>query len=259
MHLEFTLTHACPVRCAYCPQDEFIGAYRSLVGPRSTAVNDFKHMLQNVNHTTDNIDFSGYTDSVRNPNWYEIFLHTLEEGYTLTLYSTFWKMTLHDVDRLTELPEFEMVVHTLPDMKYARLYSHLYKQAVSRRHKITFIYFTNEEERVLAEIGRGVDAEQWQAHSRAGKLEVGRTYLDGPVDCAEERYRSNVVLPNGDVHICCMDFALEHKVGNLLNQTLREIQASPRVQGFIDRMRGAAPSMCNSCIYAVPHEPSRMS
>ena len=30
-------------------------------------------------------------------------------------------------------------------------------------------------------------------------------------------FHNNVVLPNGDVYLCCMDYALKHNIGNLFD------------------------------------------
>ena len=40
--------------------------------------------------------------------------------------------------------------------------------------------------------------------------------------CLEKLYH-NVMLPNGDVSLCCMDYGLEHILGNLLEQPYDEI------------------------------------
>jgi len=40
--------------------------------------------------------------------------------------------------------------------------------------------------------------------------------------CIEKLYH-NVVLPNGDVSLCCMDYGLEHIIGNLLDQSYEEV------------------------------------
>ena len=38
-----------------------------------------------------------------------------------------------------------------------------------------------------------------------------------PVTCSYTPfYDQNVVLPNGDVLLCCMDYAMKHRIGNLI-------------------------------------------
>jgi hypothetical protein len=44
--------------------------------------------------------------------------------------------------------------------------------------------------------------------------------------CVEHLYH-NVLLPNGDVSLCCMDYDLAHIIGNLYDQTYEEIVPKP--------------------------------
>jgi len=58
--------------------------------------------------------------------------------------------------------------------------------------------------------------------SRAGNVEgemnvSSPTKLDGPIKCRScgDLLNHNVLLPNGDVILCCMDYSMEHVLGNL--------------------------------------------
>jgi radical SAM protein with 4Fe4S-binding SPASM domain len=53
--------------------------------------------------------------------------------------------------------------------------------------------------------------------SRAGSL-FETEEKKGEIRCSitGDSFDHNVVLPNGDVYICCMDYGLKHKIGNLL-------------------------------------------
>jgi len=56
---------------------------------------------------------------------------------------------------------------------------------------------------------------QWR-WSRAGNVwEVQKQ--QGKFSCrlSQDNFDHNVVLPNGDVYICCQDYCLKHKIGNL--------------------------------------------
>ena len=44
--------------------------------------------------------------------------------------------------------------------------------------------------------------------------------------CDETLYH-NVVLPNGDVSLCCMDYGLKHILGNLYTQEYNDIIPEP--------------------------------
>jgi hypothetical protein len=60
--------------------------------------------------------------------------------------------------------------------------------------------------------------------SRAGNLRL-KTYppipprLKGPIFCrsAGNLFNHNILLPNGDVIVCCMDYGMQHILGNLVS------------------------------------------
>ena len=63
-------------------------------------------------------------------------------------------------------------------------------------------------------------------------------HTDGPrtCGCVEHLYH-NVLLPNGDVSLCCMDYGLDNILGNLDSQTWEEIIPEPET----------CYTMCLSC------------
>ena len=252
MHLEFTLTAACPLMCSYCPQEKYVRAFAKTPGMRSMDLDEYKRMLANVAQTTRNIDFSGYTEPLYNPHWYDILRHTLEQGYTVTLFSTLGRASLDDLDRLSELAISRIYVHLL-DRTAQRDKLEFFIDRCRQNHRDhLFIYFDEDGRGLAAEFESRVNCERWTAHSRAGLLDVGRRYLPGAVACCEQRDFCSVVLPNGDVQICCMDFALEHRIGNLLERPLADIHNSDAARAFRETMASPRDGICNHCIYAVP-------
>lgn len=258
MHLEFTLTASCALMCPYCPQGQYARAYAKRPGQRSMALDDYKQMLANVAQTTRNIDFSGYTEPLHNRHWFDVFRHTLEQGYTVTLFSTLGTASLDDLDRLSELAISRIYVHLLDHVAQRDKLAFFIERCRQHHRDLVFIYFDDDGKELAAAFQGRVSCERWTAHSRAGLVDVGRRYLPGAVSCCEQREFCSVVLPNGDVHICCMDFALEHRIGNLLESPLAEIHYSDAARAFRATMASPQDGICNHCIYAVPaSEPSR--
>lgn len=252
MHVEFTLTAACPLMCSYCPQDAYIHAYASRSGRRATTLDDYKRMLSNVDHTTSNVDFSGYTEPLYNPSWFDIFRTTLDQGYSVTLFSTLGSASRDDLDSLSALAISRIYVHLLDHLAQRDRLAFLIERCRERHRDLVFIYFDEDGRELAAAFQDRVSCERWTAHSRAGLLDVGRRYLPGAISCCEQREFCNVVLPNGDVHVCCMDFALQHRIGNLLESPLAEIQHSAAARAFRTTMASTREGICNHCIYAVP-------
>ncbi|WFU14374.1 SPASM domain-containing protein [Bradyrhizobium sp. CB3481] len=59
------------------------------------------------------------------------------------------------------------------------------------------------------------------------KLVESRQPVVGPLTCVDERQYRNVLLPNGDVALCCMDFERRHVFGNLLRDEYEDLFKGP--------------------------------
>jgi radical SAM protein with 4Fe4S-binding SPASM domain len=60
----------------------------------------------------------------------------------------------------------------------------------------------------------------------------------------------NVLLPNGDVVLCCMDYDLKHIIGNLLEQTYEEMMQGEKLAEIIkwnEEPNFNKCSICKSC------------
>ena len=83
--------------------------------------------------------------------------------------------------------------------------------------------------------------------SRAGLLEE-RPVIQGDVYCSYNRWHYNVMLPNGDVYVCCMDFGLQHPLGNIFDQPYDEIyDAAEKL-----RLANHSSMICAKCEWGSP-------
>ncbi len=55
------------------------------------------------------------------------------------------------------------------------------------------------------------------------------------------------MMPNGDVYLCCMDWSLQHKLGNLFEQAYDELHASEDYHRVCRSMTD--PSIDSICRY----------
>ena len=62
--------------------------------------------------------------------------------------------------------------------------------------------------------------------------------------CRKLKIPQFVVLPNGDVHICWMDFGLKHKIGNLLSENYKSIRER--------HFRNGSYETCHYCFFNIP-------
>ena len=58
----------------------------------------------------------------------------------------------------------------------------------------------------------------------------------GKIICKSNSLHNNVLIPNGDVHLCCMDYGLEAKVGNLLENDYDYLHNGEEMKYITDRM-----------------------
>ena len=60
-----------------------------------------------------------------------------------------------------------------------------------------------------------------------------------------------VLLPNGDVQLCCMDFGLKHKLGNLNVDTYLDLYHSKEFLRVMEAMSDESEYLiCRKCAYA---------
>ena len=91
-------------------------------------------------------------------------------------------------------------------------------------------------------------------HDRAGNVE-GRPHRD--IDQEEELVcitsgldmNHNVLLPNGDVLMCCMDYGMTGILGNLFTQTYEEVLGSDRAKAMRETL-DHGESICRHCANA---------
>lgn len=89
---------------------------------------------------------------------------------------------------------------------------------------------------------------------RAGLVQIGKAPVrhTGPIKCSySDDYSHNVILPNGDVHLCCMDYGLKHKLGNLFEQTWPELRTHV-IDDIAIRNHTQTDTICRKCHGAVP-------
>ena len=97
----------------------------------------------------------------------------------------------------------------------------------------------------------------WVGHTRADSLNLEQ--IEGqPISMTPHNvfsltckstpfYDRNVLLPNGDVVLCCMDYDLKHIIGNLLTQTYEEIMQGKPLQDLIEINESPEFSKCSIC------------
>jgi hypothetical protein len=277
--IEITTMIGCPLKCTFCPQD----VLRSQYGRQEKylSIENFKLIVSKLPDYV-RIDFSGMAEPWANPDATAMLVHSLERGFRIALYTTLYGMNAQDVPVVVETltrhaNQVEVICVHLPDgggnMRGFR-YSSEYANALSAFLKLKtsglfrdFQFMTmhgagevHPELRDLVAAPGG-----WVGNTRAGTV----TPPDGasaaietmprharPVTCSYTPfYDQNVVLPNGDVLICCMDYSARHRVGNLISDDYFSIFSSQGMAALraANTRPEADASICKNCARAVAH------
>ncbi len=190
----------CPIRCNYCPQKLVQSRYRSV---RLLTFDNFVKMLTNIN-TGIQINFAGVAENFYNPELINMIVYASLKKYSIGLYTTLENVTDDDVTFLAENNvEFEII------------YFHRFENYNEDRFNHYVDLFRNN-----LQIKSIIDLPITNPFSRASNLngfDIEKKY--GSLQCdfwgKNMIFYENTVMPNGDIYICCMDFGLKHKIGNL--------------------------------------------
>ena len=238
----------CVVDCAFCPQRTLEKKY---TGERILTLDNFKHLIERIPKQV-RITFSGFIEPWMNKNCTDMLLHAHAQGHPVSVFTTGVGMSVEDCERIVDIPyagnpNGGFVLH-LPDAE------ELAKHPMTPGYKKTLQWFQENQYRIrnfstmsMGEIhpdAQGFNnVNYYQMFDRAGNLSreaILKPELDKIKDrwirihhkdertcgCVEHLYH-NVLLPNGDVSLCCMDYDLDHIIGNLYQQTYEEIVPKP--------------------------------
>jgi hypothetical protein len=279
--LEFTLMVGCPLKCTFCPQDSLRGQYGK--NTKYMSLKDFIAILGKVpKHVR--IDFSGMAEPWANTQATAMLQHTLTSGYTVGIYTTLYGMSPEDGREVVGLladhaPQIEVLCLHLPDRngnmrgwRYSAEYETnlrgflaLGSRGVLRNFQAMTMDSGGTPHQDLDHMG--IRLGRWEGHTRAGN--VGEEALSGQkvaampehhgaVSCAfTPFYDQNVCLPNGDVVLCCMDYSIKHRIGNLLAQDYYEMFASGGLTSVISKNMDpqfSRESLCKTCDRAKLHK-----
>lgn len=196
--VEITTKIGCKNMCSYCPQTTFLKAYTNKT--KMMSLEDFKSFLNNIDKTQTQIHFSGFSESMLNDESVDMMIHAHNEGYQVVLYTT---LVGFDEKKANTLKNSGMVF------------------TQTRMHEFDGIGFNKKEFDDKAEMF--ADNVKSKDHlvvrveaptSRGGNnFEIQRN--EGRLRCRDNRFYNNVLTPSGDVYLCCSDWGLKHKIGNL--------------------------------------------
>jgi hypothetical protein len=250
--MEITTRIGCSNMCSYCPQDKLITAYKSVSNILEMNLTTFKKCIDKIPADI-NIHFSGFSEPWLNPHCTEMVVHSHEKGHKIRVFTTLVGMTLNDIEIIKKIP-FELFIVHLPDsdgktnIKVNENYKEIISKAV-KCLKAVYIYYDSIHSQIEPLLQTAAKA-RWQLTSRARNIKIeGRdtNRISGHIRCTRA-LRQNVLLPNGDVVICCNDYGMKHVLGNLMESDYDSLFSGKAyrtvIEGLLD---DSADILCRYC------------
>lgn len=234
--LEITTHIGCTNACSYCPQSTLLKAYSARNACRSMSFQIFKDCIDKVPVDV-NVHFSGMCDPWLNPDCSRMLLYAHAKGHRLSVYTALAGMTAIDLGLFESIDFRDFSVH-LPSAG-SRInfivneeYLDLVRKLASGRMKNLFFRAHGNElppsiRSIMNKERRHVD--WFPLSSRAGNIhlnELKHSHRRKKVVGCVRQHRQNVLLPNGDVVLCCADYGMRHVLGNLSTGSYQELFTS---------------------------------
>ncbi len=266
--IEITTKIGCSVNCRYCPQERLVKRYFENDKKRKSmlSLEDYKTCLEHLPEDTV-ITFSGFCEPFLNPACANMIVATAEHGNRISLHTTFVGATMRDFDLIKDVP-FEYVGIHLPDQdNYAQIpitaeYKEVLDHVLDAKKKDGTPWELNSNcqsspaEEIIELINHRMHYTKIHLLDRAGNLEDNDIREDisvkGALYCPKSPdYRRNILLPDGSLVLCCMDFGLEHRIGNLIEQSYEEIRNSAVLADIQNKARTEdGDIICRRCSLA---------
>ena len=197
--LEITTNIGCPVNCRnLCPQDILLRRYE---GPRLLSLDKFKEYLKSVPNSVE-IVFSGFSEPFGNPEAINM-LEYASRNHRISLFSTLMGASEDSVKRLCHLQYRHFCIH-VPDGVNCKI-------PLTPDYTRNFFYAVEHVRNAYFSLMN----QNFKSNNRENIVR-GALPKPKPVQyCDLPYYPDFVLLPNGNLQLCCMDFGLEHTVGNL--------------------------------------------
>lgn len=263
--MEITTRIGCSVNCRYCPQDVLCRVYSARHKENLLSLHNFKTCLDKMPKDT-LILFSGFVEPFLNPECIDMMEYSVQQGHRTLLNTTLVGMNMKDARRLVKLPVEAVTLHTPDRDGYATIpmtkeyFEVLDFLLESRKNDNSpFLDTANCQSTPHPEIVKFINNRVSFANlvliDRAGNL--GGSEVDegvchtGKITCRRSfALNRNVLLPDGTVVLCCMDFGLQHELGNLLYDSYDDIINGQVMKDIRKNMADDGEVLCRRCSFA---------
>jgi len=270
------LKKGCAVGCTVCPQTPLVESYMPGINDTHLSFEDFVTVLNKVPKTY-RIDFAGYAEPFLNKDCSKMMQYAVSAGYKICCYTTLVGASLEDVEILASLPfskSYACPLHIhVPDkhgvmpIKVTKKYRKVLKTLLDK--KLPFVSCMTMDSKgephpdILDIVG---NLKSWEPISRASNIDLEDQEEDswkkenkrigGRITCKPmPKLNHSILMPNGDVQLCCMDYGLKHTLGNLLEQDHNSLFKSKEFKKVVSGMMVDSTIdndiLCRNCELAI--------
>lgn len=252
----------CKVACVYCPQDKISRRYFG--SDRMMTFDDFKMYVESVPRRVV-LHFTGFAEPFLNPGCTDMIEYAARRGHRIYISTTLAGMTREDARRLSELTYYQFQIHLPSAEKLMNLaineeYFALLSDLVSSGIITDLHFHGNEVHPTVGAWLRGhtVNFEEFWIQDRAGNLnteKVKKKVSKSVITAAKptgkrrcDRIYQNVLLPNGNVVLCCMDWSAEYVLGNLKRDRFEDLYRSETFRRVLRGLKDPGVDLlCRTC------------
>lgn len=262
--LEITPKIGCSVNCRYCPQELLINNYKKKSSVFEMSFEVFQSCIDKLPNNSI-IEFTGFVEPFTARDTIQMIQYANKRHFGIRLNTTLVGLTLQSFKQIEDIDFLHTCIH-LPDCSgYAHIpmteeYIELlkYTMKIGKGNHCFWDSASSQDEPsplVHEFLHPGLKC-SWNLFDRAGNLSDGRLAsqsMNGvPIYCCRDiDLNHNVLLPNGDVQLCCMDYGLVHTIGNLLKESYEEIANGKLLRAIEkDLLTGGRHVLCYKCTKA---------
>lgn len=247
------------MNCDYCPQKIHVKNYTAKSKHTEMTFHDFKIMLSTVPKEVE-IVFAGMAEPWLNKHCTDMVLYCFDKGYRVGVYTTTVGMKEEDVRNIRGL-DFSFFTLHLPDadghmtLKVTEQYLLILlmvMRSIPGHQKMVIGRLHPEVEKYTGPVADGSAG----LLSRAGNLKtLAINRKKGPLQCSAcgPKIDHNILLPNGEVLLCCMDYAQEHVIGNLIHGDYEGLFKSAEYLRIMEGLKDDTKEIaCRRCEISTP-------
>lgn len=277
--LEITSTIGCAMMCDYCPQTLIKSTLDKNINNRILQKKNFINYFKNIPNSTI-IHWSGYSEPLAHKDFpffaeylrdnnYEQHISTTMFGRPdteifMSKFNFFGSVTFHLPDD-SKLMKLKVGQRYLKNLESALIYqaSNLHFKNIyivvfgkNFHPDVSNLIFKLLDKKIINK--KSIDIRD-HLHSRnneitkmngfrvtSRKLENSK-FSNKLFYCSYGRLDQGVLVPNGDINICCHDYSLKGIVGNIKNNNISDIYVHENL--FKNKFHYGQSNICNKCEY----------